>query len=75
MQKRDPPVAVCTNCGDFTHSVDRINQSCSRRLGHYRCKGIYSSRISIGDWRECESCEAQGCERCNHVGYFLVRLR
>jgi hypothetical protein len=69
------PVAVCTSCGAISYNVPSINQRCCEKIRGKRCDGIYGSRISNRDWKECRSCAGTGyngyanCKGCDGVGW------
>ena len=79
--KHHPPVAVCTKCGKTTHSVEAINQQCSARHDQKRCKCVFGSALSNGDWLECNDCHGTGrkeekrCDSCQSDGWRYVRKR
>jgi hypothetical protein len=77
VQKRLPPCAVCTTCGEATRSMELINAT-------HRCsgkrRGVWGTMLNTADWKECESCRAIGldgghpCRTCAGVGW-LTELR
>lgn len=74
------PVAVCTVCGKYTTSANQINNRCSKRPdGKNRCKGVFGSALSEGDWAQCDACAGTGknddgrCECCQGFGVMFVR--
>jgi hypothetical protein len=71
MSTEDPPVAVCTKCGDITYSAARINAQCGRQPGGRRCKGVYGSALGKDDWAKCGAC---GGSRLPETGGELPRL-
>jgi hypothetical protein len=52
-----PPVAVCTECGDFTYDTAQIDRKCGSGK---RCKGVYGSSVNKDDWEKCGRCENTG---------------
>jgi len=70
-----PPVAVCTVCSNYTHRIELANEQCHERYAKNRCKGVYQSAISVGDWATCPSCHSIGCEACQRSGFVFVRKR
>ncbi len=80
MIKKEKPLAKCTRCGYCTDNVNLINQSCPRKfVKKGKCKGIYQSMLSKGDWDECKDCSGQGvnsnnnCSTCEGYGWICVR--
>jgi len=77
--KRTPPQAYCAKCGTIFRSISAVNSQCSTLIAGKRCKGWPRSAVSVGDWKECESCKAEGglrvpCPDCSS-GYHLARKR
>ena len=70
-----PPVAVCSVCSKYTHRIELANEQCYERHAKNRCKGVYQSAISVGDWATCPSCHSVGCEACQRSGFVFVRKR
>lgn len=60
MSTDNPPVAVCTKCGDITYSPERINAQCGRQPGGMRCMGVYGSALGKNDWAQCGACDGSG---------------
>jgi hypothetical protein len=82
MGTEEPPVAICTVCGDTTYQLERIDSRCGRKPGGKRCKGIYGSALNNGDWAKCIACDGVGrfgnagsCSLCQGTGWSFVRNR
>lgn len=80
MNKKEKPVAICTQCGLTTTNSGQINQPCPiKHIKRGKCKGVYRSMISPGDWEECSECSATGyinnneCENCKGSGWISAR--
>jgi len=75
--KRLPPAGKCDRCGEevsiLTMSPGQRCPSCGR--------AAIRSRMSEGDWQQCETCEATGfvgseiCAKCGGKGWFDARKR
>jgi len=80
-EKKLPPVAVCTVCGEFSYRVETINNQCASQHGGKRCRGVFGSAINDDDWQECPSChgaetiDGKPCAHCAGVGWRFVRDR
>ncbi len=78
-KKKSPPVAVCTNCHEYSYDITRVNMRCYKKYNGKRCSGIFGSVIGGSDWEECESCHATGksngdaCDHCGGYGWLLMR--
>ena len=74
-----PPVAVCTRCHSYSSNPNVINKRCGNTFNGKRCKGVWQSAISEGDWKECPTCGASGkerdkkCSQCGGVGWLYCR--
>jgi hypothetical protein len=77
--RETPPVAVCTQCGDFTCDAAQINNKCAQQPGGKRCKGVYGSALNKDDWKKCGRCNNTGqmfgapCLACQGSGWCYVR--
>ncbi len=74
--KKLSPVAVCSKCDHYTFNSSLINQRCPRKFRKSgRCKGIYVSRLTEGDWEECFDCSGKNekCEICQGTGWINKR--
>jgi DnaJ-class molecular chaperone len=73
------PVGKCTNCGDEVYDLRMTNERCTSGSGKRRCRGVIRSMVSVGDWKECETCGATGfvgsetCASCDGTGWFHAR--
>ena len=78
-KKKSPPVAVCTDCREYSYDITRVNERCHKVYVGKRCKGVFGSVIGTNDWNECEHCHATGmiddkeCEYCGGYGWLLMR--
>jgi hypothetical protein len=81
MAEKQKPVAVCTQCSEYSFNATQINQRCYRQIDRKRCRGVFGSTIGVNDWEECPGCHAEGyvngtkCDRCSGVGWFFTRLQ
>ena len=79
MNKKSPPVAVCTDCGKYWHDIRVANKRCNQKYGGKRCQGVFGSAIGTDDWQECEVCAGSGsvngerCELCQGSGFECIR--
>jgi hypothetical protein len=82
--KQKLPVAACTKCGHVSYNIAGVGATCGRMVGGKRCRGVYSSRLNVGDWVECDGCAASGfvgvvdaggsrCVTCDGVGWLATR--
>lgn len=77
--KLSPPVAVCTVCRAYNRNPSVINERCGNVYNRKRCKGVWRSAISEGDWEECPVCKASGseedckCGQCEGFGWIYCR--
>ena len=78
-EKKNKPVAVCTTCHAYSHNGSKINERCEKQYNGKRCKGIWRSALSEGDWTECSVCNGTGreqeapCNYCNGFGWKYSR--
>ena len=76
---KNPPVAVCTKCQKYSHSIELVNQQCNNTINKKRCQGVFRSAIAPGDWDKCPSCNGSGreegtmCLSCQGSGHIFVR--
>src|SRR4051794_3161709 len=63
---KSKPVAICTICRHLRWDIQCANQQCSSRVDGKRCKGCYTSAISIDDWEECDVCSGTGEPTAQH---------
>ena len=57
---RNPPVAVCISCGNYSYTVESINQECSGAPDGKLCDGVFISATNEEDWKDCADCEGTG---------------
>lgn len=74
------PVAICTKCGKYSVSAQKINSQCYARTdGKQRCGGVFGSALAKDDWATCDACGGRGrseselCLRCQGFGVMYVR--
>ncbi len=78
-EKKQQPVAVCTVCGAYGHSVKYIDVRCGKPLGGNRCAGIRGDARNKKYWKECPKCNATGhfakeeCPMCYGKGWFYIK--
>ena len=78
-QKKQQPVAVCTQCGAFGYSTRYIGERCGKPCGGRRCMGVRGRATDWADWKECPNCGGTGhyegneCSRCLRSGWLYVR--
>ena len=69
-EKLSPPVAVCTACHFYSRNPNAINERCENKFNGKRCKGVWRSALSNGDWEECPTCKASGKEEHSRCSQF-----
>lgn len=79
INKKNPPVAVCTDCKEYSNNIALVNERCGKVYNGKRCKGVWGSANNVGDWEECPTCHATGregsakCSQCDGYGWLYRR--
>jgi hypothetical protein len=77
-QRKQQPVAVCTQCGAFGYTVRYIGERCGKPNGGRRCMGVRGRATEGANWKECPKCGATGrqdgkeCSMCLGSGWLYV---
>lgn len=76
------PVAVCSDCINYSFDSADINKPCVVKRGDFQCQGTYDDATDPVNWKECTACSGTAvafdgapCVACQESGWLLTRRR
>jgi hypothetical protein len=71
LKPKPRPSEYCGKCR--TPGYQYGGRKCWRLIGNERtCSGTYQS-ANEGDWELCDECNGEGCNACDHAGWYPTR--